>query len=279
MTSGAVMEDFQVRNQLGFARLSFFLLSGILLLSTFWASRSHHFLLKTIEVRNLPAHSPVSAEELIALSGVQVGQESLLYLPLGRMSARIHEEPWIKAVHLEKVPPASLVLEVDLKSPIAVFQGPQGSLRWVDEKGELFGMVDPSRTGHQDALDLPMISGIHPEQDALQLADAASFLVAWKRELQMDGALRVELSSLSYHEQKGWRGWLSYHLAPKSNSPSTRARLSIDLGDSLAVSEGDVSRLGRIRSVLSYIRERGISARHLFADSDKKIVVKLASGS
>jgi hypothetical protein len=191
----------------------------------------------------------------------------------------LHEEPWVKKVHIEKQPPSSLILEVELKNPVAVFQGTGAQLSWVDENGELFGMVDPSRTGHENALDLPMISGLDTAQDGNQLRDAASFVASWKVELQKDTALRVELSSLSYHAEKGWKAWLSYQSQGSNASPGGRARLSMDLGPTLMTPDGESSRLGRIRSVLTYIRDRGISVRHLFADSDKKIVVKLATGS
>jgi cell division septal protein FtsQ len=275
-----VLKGFRCRDdEAGFARLSFVALSSVLVLATLLAGRSPHFDLKTIEVRNLPENSPVSADELIALSGLQVEADALIYLPLSRVSSRIHEEPWVKSVHIEKVPPSSLVLEVQLKNPVAVFQGQKGELRWVDESGELFGMVDPSRTGHQNALDLPMISGLDASVDRSKLADAASFLVNWKQVLQTDGNLKAELSSLSYSEKKGWRGWLSYSVDDRQKQTSGRARMSVDLGATLDSADGEASRLNRIRSVLSYIRDRGILARHLFADGDKKIVVKLASDS
>jgi len=231
-----------------------------------------------VEIRNLPESSPVSADELISRLGVQVGVDRLFFVPLSRLENRLLQEPWVRAVHIEKQPPQSIAIDVFLREPIAVLQGTGDSLQWVDSEGVVFGSVDPAGKGAEVALDLPMVSGLGGSKDQERVKEAVAFLSGWKTEMQGTSAKPLELSSLSYSAERGWRAWVSYRGVNRGTQES-RFRLSVDLGRTLFGSTADSVRLGRIRSVLSYIRDKGISARHLFADTDKKIVVKLATGS
>ena len=270
------------------SRALFLLFSFALVVMTFFAARSPLFAIKLIEIRNLPEGAPITSESLIQRTGVRLGSDNLYSASFSSIEKGLLEEPWMRSVRIERQPPQSLVVEVELRQPIAIVQGRDSKLRWLDQDARVFGEADPQAPGSIATTDLPMISGDLPSMDdplaSRTLEDVLQFLTAWKSEMAEAGGRTTELSSLSYSKERGWKAWVTYRLPGKGGALEESSRVSIDLGSSLAVTAthgnpGDIAKLARIRAVLSHIRQNRIPARHLFADGDKKIVVKLTGGS
>jgi hypothetical protein len=267
----------------------FLLFASCLVALTAVAARSPLFAVKLIEIRNLPEGAPVLSDELIQRTGVRLGLDNLYSLRFSNMEKGLMEEPWIRSVRIERQPPQSLVVEVELRQPVAIVQGKDSRLHWLDQDAKVFGEADPQAPGSLATTDLPMISGDLPAMDKPQgrraLEEVLQFLAAWKAEMTDSAGRVTELSSLSFSKERGWKAWVTYRVPGKGAALEESSRVSIDLGASLAVSStvtgapGDTARLPRIRSVLAHIRQNRIPARHLFADGDKKIVVKLMEGS
>lgn len=268
------------------ARIGFFLLSLILLGVGVSALRSPLFAVRLIEVRDLPEGAPFTSDSLIERSGIALGRENIYAIALARIESRLMEEPWLRSVRIERQPPQSLVFAVELRRPVAIYQGQQG-LRWVDQDGRVFGEVDPSaESGLIADQDLPTVAGDLASPDGHGLADwsqeLTSFLQMWGQKFADSRAGGFEVASLSYSKVRGWRAWITFKGGARPQGASGISRVSIDLGSTLKAGgpEGfDATRLDRIASVLVHIKANGVPARHLFADGDKKIVVKLTAGS
>ena len=268
------------------ARIGFFLLSLILLGVGLSALRSPLFSVRLIEVRDLPEGAPFDSDSLIARSGIALGRENIYAISLARIEKRLMEEPWLRSVRIERQPPQSLVFAVELRKPIAIYQGKQG-LHWVDQDGLIFGEVDSSsESGPVVDQDLPTVAGDLAAPDAQGSADwsqeLTSFLQMWSHKFGGPQGDSFEIASVSYSKIRGWRAWVTFRGGLRAQSGASISRVSIDLGATLKPGGSDgfeSSRLDQIAAVLSHIKANGIPARHLFADGDKKIVVKLTAGS
>jgi|GEM_PF-4977196 len=268
------------------ARFGFFLLVLVFLAVGVSAVRSPLFAIRLIEVRDLPEGAPFDSDSLIARSGIELGRENIYAISLARIERKLLEEPWLRSVRIERQPPQSLVFAVELRRPVAIYQSEQG-LRWLDQDGKIFGELDvSSENSPYLAQDLPTISGdlaIPDTQGATAWGEElASFLATWNQKFVAPRGVGFEIASFSHSKARGWRAWVTFRASARSSLAGTISRVSIDLGSSLksGVPGGiETSRLDRIGSVLNHIKNNGIPARHLFADGDKKIVVKLTAGS
>ena len=112
--------------------------------------------------------------EVIALSQVQRGM-NVLELDREEIRKKIIISPYVEDVEIEVVLPATLILKVREEKPLA-FILRKGKLKFVGEKGQLIGAINP-----QKSYNLPIINGskiIKKQIDFLNQAKRLSPFVA-----------------------------------------------------------------------------------------------------
>jgi hypothetical protein len=233
------------------------------------AVHSPLFLVKVVEVsgaESVGVEAPL-AQSVTDLAAVPVGKASLFDLNLAEIESRVLSNAWIRSVRVRKSFPQTLSIEIDLKTPQAIFQGAGGSLSYVDSDGRPFGKVSLA-----NLRDLPVLSGFDREPRA-RVQEALRLLGDWDRSKASESA---RLTSLSWEPERGYRGLIVYGLKPDGTRPR-RARTMVDFGQE--VDADPIPQLKRLTEVLRYLSENSIPARQIWADSGKKIVVKTAHGS
>lgn len=241
------------------------------------AMRSPQFLVRVVEVADLPDDAPIDSQAIVELAKVSIGRENLFQLDLDAIEKRMIAHPWVREVRLQKRFPQTLSITVDFREPQAVFQGPKGELSYVDRDGTVFSRLDLSRKQ-----DLPLLNGFpDPSTPAGQdqLKQALFVLRSWE---QAPLAMVAQISSLAYDSDRGIRAVVAYSLQRTQQLegvplPGGKGRAIVDLGSDFEVDfDGQLTRLN---SVFKYLSGNGILARQVFADAGKKIVVKIARGS
>lgn len=227
--------------------------------------RSPLFLVKQVTLLNQPIHSPVDDATLLELASVPIGSINLFDVNLEAVEERIVTGApggWVKQVSLTKKFPSSLLIEVEYRKPVALWQGGGGNLSYIDKDGVIFGSVS---LGFYP--DLPIFSGFIGE-DKFRIMDGLHFLEGWA----IASISKItELSTLIWDSEKGFRVSLQYPI------PKGKGRTTVDFG-----SESDeilADQFTRLERVFGYLSKNSIAARHIWADSGKKIVVKTAKGS
>jgi hypothetical protein len=222
------------------------------------------FLVKVVEVSGTEAagvDAPL-AQSVTDLAAVPIGKTSLFDLDLGQIEGRVLSNPWIRSVRVKKNFPQTLAIEVDLKTPQAIFQGQGGGLSYVDSDGKPFGKVSLS-----NLRDLPLLTGFDREPRT-RVQQALRLLEDWEKS---QASRSARLTSLAWEPERGFRGLIVYGLK------TGRARAMVDFGQE--VDADPIPQLKRLSDVLQYLSENSIPARQIWADSGKKIVVKTAHGS
>jgi cell division protein FtsQ len=155
-----------------------------------WASNAPAFAIRDIRFTGL-VHA--TEAELIARSFIKAG-DNLFRADLLQAARGIEGHPWVAAARLTRKLPGTVEVSVLEHHPAALVQ--MGGLYVLDEQGKLF-----KRTAPQDALDLPIISGlsrIEPQRE-LRLLHALHFLDTW----QTAGFAVSELSELRLEDDAG----------------------------------------------------------------------------
>jgi hypothetical protein len=237
------------------------------------ALHSPLFRVRVVEVVDQPEAAPVDAKTVSTLANVPLGQLSLFDLDLEAIRRRLIEHAWIRGAVLTKRFPQTLSIQVLYRSPVALLQESNGSLRYVDEDGTLFGALDIKARA-----DLPLLSGLSGEQRTAEFRQALALLKEWSgREWRNPN----QVSQLSFDSEDGYQVWTTF-------APDHRVRivLGLVLGvsssqevDADGFDESFKQNLTRIDSVLGYISQKSIPARQIYADSHKKIVVRTVRGS
>lgn len=228
------------------------------------AMHSPLFTLRVVEVSDQDEKAPVDATTLSMLADAPVGRENLFTLDLVDIEARIKAHPWIRAVHLKKRFPQTLAINVTFREPKAMFQLKQGGLQYIDTDGTLFGQVNLAQ-----AADLPVLSGFDGISPAPSAAEGLRLLDTWKNSSL--GKL-TQVSSIAFEEERGYRLLVTYPLRKQG-----RGRAMVELGQDI---DGELEpQLGRLAEVFNHLSRSGASAREIWADAGKKIVVKIAHGS
>lgn len=233
------------------------------------ALQSPLFLVQVVEFNPtgiVDAEMPVDDQVLTELARIPVGHVNLFALDLKGVESRLLSNPWIREVTIQKRFPQTVSIGVAFRSPKALLQSDTGLLAYVDQDGKVFGKASLSVYP-----DLPVLSGFG--QDSLsrsqRLQEALSVIAHWPSQ-------SAELSALSWDDERGLRALAAYGQAPR---PATRTM--VDLGSDVAA--GDVNLLTehfeRLSRVFEYLRKNSISARQIWADAGKKIVVKTTRGS
>jgi cell division septal protein FtsQ len=228
------------------------------------AARSPLFTVRVVEVSGAGSSELDAslAQSVTDLAQVPVGKANLFDLDLGQIENRVLSNAWIRSVRVKKSFPQTLAIEVDLKTPQAIFQSLGGGLSYIDTDGRPFGKVSLA-----SLRDLPLLSGFDREPRT-RVQQALRLLGDWQLSKASDSA---RLTSLSWEGERGFRGLVVYGLK------QGRAHAMVDFGQE--VDADPIPQLKRLSEVLHYLSENSIPARQIWADSGKKIVVKTAHGS
>lgn len=221
------------------------------------------FLVRVVEVNDLPEIAPLDAQQIIDVAKVPTDSVNLFSLRLASIEKRLMNQPWIRGVTISKRFPQTVSISVQFREPIAVLQRPNGRLDYLDEDGVAFAPMNLKSNPN-----LPVLVGMDPEQQARAL----EFVRQWSA----NGLDRqFTLSSLEHHADRGLRVMVVYPVP--SRGPAAKGRVLVELGRNF---ESDPApRLSRLREVMSYLSAHGILARQVFADLGKKIVVRIARSS
>lgn len=177
--------------------------AAMLLASVRALMKTTPFPVQKIDIRGV---KKISKDDLIALSGVVVGQ-NMLSLRLKSVGEQIATNPWVASVRVQRFFPGTVAVTVIERQPIAVAN--LGLLYYLDEKGEPF---KPLNFG--DKLDLPVVTGFTEEelnsdpagtreglQNACELLAAlkshGSFILADVSEIHYDRAHGLTIFTIS----------------------------------------------------------------------------------
>lgn len=222
------------------------------------AMRSPLFVASIVEITDPAEGSPLDAQEISELAAVPVGKVNLFDLDIESMKQRLLTNSWIKSVTIQKRFPQTVAIDVGFRKPVALFQRSNGVVSYVDEDGSIFGRVNLM---YQP--DLPILSGFETSSDRMKQAIVA--LRAWS---VSQAAKSGQIASLQWDPERGFRALVSYSVGTR------KGRTMLDFGHEL---EPELDhQFDRVAQVLGYVSTRSIAVRQIWADSGKKIVVKLA---
>lgn len=224
------------------------------------ALHSDFFMLRVVEIVDLPDAAPIDVAEIERLAQVPVGRENLFDLDLSPIEARLLKSPWVAAVRLQKRFPQTLAIGVELREPVGMMVTQQGKLVYVDAEGVPFGRLDLRWRA-----DLPLFAGSrgvgYPGFTFIELAGV------WARTMTASAA---QLAELRWDPELGARALVRY---------GTGSRAWVEFGELGADPSAMEMQLRKLDQVLTYMNQHAIASTQVWADTEKKIVVKTAHGS
>lgn len=233
-------------------------LAGLSILAT----RSPLFHVQVVELSDYPENAPVSEERILELASVPVGKAALFSLDLAEIEKRVLVENWVSEVRIRKVFPQTLSLSVRFREPVAAIvatgAGAKHRLAYLDREGQAFGRYNP-----RFKLDVPLISGVRADSK-LQIRAILKWIGEWEAS---ELGRSTQLSDFVWDEETGLRAHVRY----------SAGRTAVELGHEFNLDTG--AQLERLAKVFRYLGEHSLQTRQIWADSDKKIVVKTARGS
>ena len=218
------------------------------------------FLVRVVEVNDLPDLTPVDAQTIIKLAQVPTDSVNLFSLRLTPIERRLLSHRWIKSVTLSKKFPQTVSISVEFFQPTAILQKNSGSLYYLNGDGNAFAPINLKADPN-----LPVLVGM---EDPTEQKRALTFIQHWNQ-----GGLgnRFNLASIEYHAEKGFRVMVTYPMRDQVG------RVLVELG--YGENEDFQSQLARLNEVMTYLSSHNIDARQVFADLGKKIVVRIARSS
>ena len=185
---------------------------------------------------------------------------------------------WIRSVKVKRQFPNSLEVWVALRTPEALIQISKDTLRYLDQEGVIFGYPDLKAMKN-----LPVFTGFlgHPNE----IRHAISLMDHW----ELSGLARVStVSSLYFDSERGFRVLASYPLKAGvraggkghfgiSGVLDNKFRTMIDLGQEI---DGRIDqKMAALSAVIKYLSDHSMPVRQIWAEVDKKVVVKTVDGS
>lgn len=240
---------------------SSFAVAGIIA-GLYLARQSSLFLVRVVEVVGQPEDAPLGAQQIIHLADIPTGKMSLFKVNFKDVEKRLLSNSWVKSVILSARLPQTLSIQMVYRKPVALAQSAQGILKYVDSDGSTFGPVTL-----KNQTDLPLIHGLPQGAGGERaLTQAMDLLRDWGR---YPWKVSNQISQLSWDEDAGFTLWVALE-------PSYR--LSVVLGADFD-SQSSVVSFKQIDRVFQYSVDRALPVRQIFADANKKIVVRTARGS
>jgi cell division protein FtsQ len=147
----------------------------------------------------LSGNSRVSAAELTAYTGIELGQ-NLLDLDLDDIALRLRRHPWVAEAHVRRRLPDQVVVEVRERTPAILVS--LGVVYLADAEGHPF-----KRLAASDGLELPVVTGLtrddvqkQPDETAARLREALALASAFEAQ----GASSGRLDELHFDADLGW---------------------------------------------------------------------------
>ncbi len=225
------------------------------------ALHSPLFMVRVVEVVDQPEDAPLDAREISSLAAVPLGEVSLFDVNLRSIEKRLTGNSWVRNVILTKRFPQTLSIQVVYRNPVGLLQGARGGLQYIDEDGSLFGPVSLRARP-----DLPLLSGVPAEPTDVTFQNVLAVLKTWSK---YQWSVANQVSQLSFDPEEGYQLWLTF-------APSQR--VVVTLGQDFdGIQQPD--HLARIDAVLRYVSTKAIAIRQIYADANKKIVVRTVRGS
>jgi len=213
-----------------------------------------YFQIETVKVEN---NRRVSAEEITALSNIKAGS-GIFDLDLKRIGRKIEENPWIARASVRRLFPRDVVIYVEERTPVAILN--LDYLYYVDSVGEIFKLLEGD-----DRLDLPVISGLqpedlqqHPDQAKQQLLEAVGLLqdLAYRQDLKLE-----EISEVHIDQQGGF------------SLVTCRGGVPIKLGY-----RNFASKLDRLEKVFKGLQSRLLALSYIDLNVDERVIVRVQNG-
>ncbi len=220
--------------------------------------KSPLFAIQQIEVDQLGQVPALNESEVVAVSGLEIGGQSLFGVDLARVERHLLQEDWIRSVQLEKRFPQTVVIRPTYREPVAGFLRADGKISYVDRDGAVFSVV---RRG--DFRDLPLISGCE-RADREPILRALALVRRWG-ELGLDSS--VLLSTVTPLADGDLSLAVSYGAG--------RTQVVVGFEDAFELE----TQLKHIQGVFDYLSKSHLAVRGVWANSGKKIVVKSGLGS
>jgi hypothetical protein len=172
---------------------------------------SDYFSLREIQVRG---GNRVGGAELVALAGLKQGM-NIWKIDLARIEKVYAKHPWVRRVVVRREFPRRVVIEIEERTAKAIVA--MGQLYYVDSDGLVFAPVSDS-----DKLNLPMITGLRPDQlsaydpalrrrlkEVLRLGELMALETHKLSEIHFAAPQRIVLYTTAYPMalHMGWGDW------------------------------------------------------------------------
>jgi cell division protein FtsQ len=201
---------------------------------------------KSLPVRTVVVQGAVGAHEseILAYANIPVGAP-LFGVDLDDVTARVLEHPYVSTVHVKRVPPDGVQIDVVERTPMAVLAS--DALYLVDTTGVPF-----KRARAGDVLDLPIISGV--DADALGKGDVHD--------------VQEALALVTAHHAAGDVGGALSEIVVL---PRVGLELVLGSGVRVRVGHDDVNhKLDRLRDVLARLDEQKLQASFIYLDDARR---------
>lgn len=243
-------------------------MSGAASMGVYSTLRSPIFLIHVVEISAIE-NGPLNYTQLLELAQIPTGKINLFDLNLHAIEEKFKKNEWISAVEITKKFPQTVSIQVHFREPVALFQWRNGLIGYVDNEGSVFGNIT---TGYIS--DLPTFSGMDLNESKVEgekIKKALVILDSWK---EAEIGKKTDISAIHWSENYGFRCFFNYLFGSNENK---KIRTQVDLGfENLNKIRLQLKRLSKVIDQLSL---RGVASHQIWADSDKKIVVKTAKGS
>jgi cell division protein FtsQ len=213
-----------------------------------------YFQVETVKVEN---NQRISAEDIVALSDIKVGS-GIFDLDLKRIGRKIEENPWIAKASVRRLFPRDVVIHVEERNPVAILN--LDYLYYVDAAGDIFKLLEAS-----DRLDLPVISGLQPEdlqQNPEQAKQTLLEAVGLLQNLAYRQNLNLEQVSEVHVDQQGGYSLVTY-----------RGGVPIKLGY-----KNFTSKLDRLEKVFKGLQSRLLALAYIDLNVDDRVIVRVVNG-
>ncbi len=137
------------------------------LLSYLIIIRSSYFNLVNVDVYG---NHRLSSEEVIEAANIETGI-NLLNIDLEGITRKLRLHPWVREGSVYRRFPGQLVIEVEEKTPRGILACDK--LYYIDENGKIVTRVLPG-----DAVDLPLFTGVQPEELRLNPEEVQESLIS-----------------------------------------------------------------------------------------------------
>ncbi|MBI4211716.1 MAG: FtsQ-type POTRA domain-containing protein [Deltaproteobacteria bacterium] len=202
----------------------------------------------------------VSAEEIVRLSGVSIG-ENLLGIDVSDVHQRLQVNPWIKMASVRRHPPHELIIHIVEYEPAAILV--KEPLSYVDREGQIFKEVSVT-----DNKNYPVFTGMIDEHDAEE-EEKEDKLSTSAKERVMNGFRLLDWYSQANFDKSGTVSEINYNAMRGFSIVSQENPMRIVVGEHAI--DDQLKILTRFRDA---IREKNHQILYIIAYDKNQVVVR-----